>query len=131
VPSYLSAAWLQAFAEALAREPLPEPAEGCRVRQVVVDGPRGDVRYDVGWDGERLGVDLEPGDGPADLVVTVDYQTAAAIAQGRMSAQEGIATGRITLRGSLQHVRAARALLGAIEDRVADLRAATTYDPGP
>jgi hypothetical protein len=131
VPAYLTPEWLNAFAEAVGRDPLPEDTGSCTVRQVVQDGPGGEVRYDVVWDGTRLRVDPHPADAPADLVVTVDYATAAAIAQGHLSAQEGIDAGRIVLRGDLQHVRAARALLDAVDDRAAELRAATTYDPAP
>ncbi|HZJ26953.1 MAG TPA: SCP2 sterol-binding domain-containing protein [Acidimicrobiia bacterium] len=141
MPAYLSPEWCSAFADALSGEPLPDvdgPSAACVVRQCVTGTPFGTVAYDVALRSGRLQVDLEidsdsdiDGADDADVVMQLDYDTAVAVSQGRLSAQEAISAGRIVIRGRLERIVAARAVLTAIADRARNLRARTTYDSGP
>lgn len=132
MPAYLSPEWLSAFADALSTEAPAEIAGSeadCLVRQQVTETPFGTVTYDVALADGRITVNLTPDAATVpDIVLSLAYDTAAAIAQGRLTAQEGISAGRIAVRGELARIVAARAVLGAIADRARKLRADTTYD---
>ena len=96
------------------------------VRQVVTGGPDGDVEYVVRADAGGFSVH-RAGEIEGDVDVVQDYETAAAISQGRLSPSVAFAGGRLKLGGGagmLVDHQDAFAGLGAL---FAQVRADTTY----
>jgi hypothetical protein len=128
---FLSPEWLRALDDA-ARSAGIAPAEGepLVVEQRVRDVPgRGRVTYHLVVDATGARV----ADGPAPdptVVVETDHATAAALARGTLNAQGALAAGRWRLRGTTGRLAARAALLQAIGDVFAAVRADTTF-PDP
>lgn len=125
---FLSPEW---FAEIAAcadeNEALREAAAGpaVSVRQVVRGGPDGDVAYTV-----RLAdgaVTVVPDGDAADLEVTSDYATAAAISQGRLSPAAAFASGRLKLSGQVGVLARRAGVLCGLGDVFGSLRGSTEY----
>ncbi len=74
------------------------PGTELRVRQRVTGGPHGDVEYVLALAGGE--VRFEPA-GPADVELSTDYDTAAAISQGLLSPASAFAAGRLRIGGSV------------------------------
>jgi hypothetical protein len=137
VVRFLSPEWLAAAADALrgagragadgtGADGTGPGAPGLTLQQVVTGGPDGEVAYRV-----RIGpdaVELVPGRGPdADVVFTEDWDTAAAIGEGRLSPQAAFVDGRVRVSGNVALVVAAQEALTAVETALDGVRAATTY----
>ncbi len=108
---------------ATSEEPTGKPFA---VRQVVTGGPDGDVEYVVRADAGGFSVH-RAGEIEGDVDVVQDYETAAAISQGRLSPSVAFAGGRLKLGGGagmLVDHQDAFAGLGAL---FAQVRADTTY----
>lgn len=122
---FLSPEWLAAAADAV-RAAAPGGTDGLTLQQVVTGGPDGDVAYRV-----RIGrdtVELLPGRGDeADVVFIEDWDTAAAIGEGRLSPQAAFVDGRVRVSGNVALVMAAQESLATVESALAGVRAATTY----
>ena len=56
-----------------------------------------------------------------------DWETAAAIGRGELSAQGAFMAGRIRVRGDLPRLVECGGVFGSLDDVLADLRAQTTY----
>jgi putative sterol carrier protein len=96
-----------------------------RIQQVVRDGTDERcyvVRVDDGGVTVRAGRDAD-----AEIVVTEDVATAAAVARGDLSPQEAFMTGRIRVAGDVPALLACYEALGRAGDAFAEVRAATTY----
>ncbi len=125
---FLSSEWLAEMAVVAAESAaLREAASGLElsVRQVVRDGPEGDVAYTV-----RLAdgtVTVVPDDGAGDLEVLSDYVTAAAISQGRLSAAAAFASGRLKLGGRVGALAGHAGVLSGLGDLFGSLRATMEY----
>lgn len=126
---FLSAEWLeQLAATAAASDDLRRAAAATTVtlRQVVTGGPDGDVDYVVRLD--RGTVSVRPGpDGPADVEITEDYATAAAISQGRLTPAAAFAGGRLKLGGRVGLLVEHAPLFAALGGVFAASGAVTTY----
>jgi hypothetical protein len=136
VPSFLSPAWISALAAVLAEATFPaaDSFTSLTVRQVVSTGPHGDeIDYRITLSDRGIGVvsGSAGSDPPADLTLLSDYDTAAAISRGELSAQEALESGRLEVRGRVDRITGARKVLVALGDAARELRASTTYDPGP
>ncbi|HEX5265334.1 MAG TPA: SCP2 sterol-binding domain-containing protein [Acidimicrobiales bacterium] len=108
-------------------EALRRATAGVRVRiqQVVRDGT--DERcYVVSVDDGlvRVRAGREP---DAEVVVTEDAATAAAVARGELSAQTAFMTGRIRVAGDIPALLACYEALGGADDAFAGVRAVTTW----
>ncbi len=123
---FLSPEWLTQLAAAAAESSLRDVAAGLDVsiRQVVRGTPDGDVAYTVRL---REGVVTVAPDGAADVELTSDYATAAAISQGRLSPATAFASGRLKLAGRIGVLARQAGLLSGLGDIFASLRAATEY----
>jgi putative sterol carrier protein len=89
---------------------------------VVQGAPDGESGYEVRiTDGVALL--LRAGSQPADLTITCDYDTAAGIMSGRLSAQAALAAGRVRLSGDLRVLTAVAA--AGVDPLPAELRSAT------
>jgi hypothetical protein len=135
---FLSPDWLAAAADALravravdtahpsGATSADPPSARLTIQQVVAGGPDGEVAYRV-----RIGpdaVELLPGRGTdADVVFTEDWDTAAAIGEGRLSPQAAFVDGRVRVSGNVALVMAAQEALAAVETALDGVRAATTY----
>ena len=123
MPAFLSPDW---FDQALDR-PAPPDERTLVIQQIVVGSPYGDVAYlvVVGAGGawiERPGPGVTP-----DLTLTVDYQTAAAIAQGDLSTQRALMQGRLRVKGSTKALSGRLAELAGLDPMPPELRKNTTY----
>ncbi|MHB8680828.1 MAG: SCP2 sterol-binding domain-containing protein [Acidimicrobiales bacterium] len=123
------AAFNEAAAGVVLAPPGPDAGLAARdgdfaVRQVVRGGPDGERVTTLRVAGGRVSMALGD-DGPADVVVTLDWDDARALSQGRFSATEALAAGRVRVRGDLSVLGAAGAVLDALSPRLEALRAAT------
>ena len=125
---FLSREWLaQMAATAGASEALREAASGLdlSIRQMVRDGPDGDVAYTVRLAGGT--VTVAPGGEGGDLDVVSEYGTAAAISQGKLSPAAAFASGRLKLGGSVGVLAGHARVLSGLGDVFGSLRETTEY----
>ncbi|MEM7274334.1 MAG: SCP2 sterol-binding domain-containing protein [Actinomycetota bacterium] len=122
---YLSDDWLRRADELLADQPPLEAAVA--VGMIVQGGPDGDRRYRMVLGPDRVGVDRSDEVG---VSLTMDWDVAVAIAQGRSSAQRAFLDGRLQLGGDAGVLLGHQKALAAVEDRLGPLRAVTDYDEG-
>ena len=119
---FLSPEWLESMRSATAPA---SPAAALRVRQRVTGGPTGDVEYTMALAGGQ--VTFEAGAGPADVELTTDYATAAAISQGRLSPASAFAAGRLRMSGAVGDLVAPQDALADVGRLLAGVAAETTY----
>lgn len=124
---YLSEAWVEAADVALAdQDPLPVVL---RVGYRVVDGPPDGASvwsHTLVLGPERVGIVgglVEP-----TVTLTMKWEVAAAIAQGRASAQRAFLDGLVQLGGQPDALLGYQDRLSAVEDLLASVRAETTYE---
>jgi hypothetical protein len=110
---YLSAEWFEEMEAALEATVAPAGAaaagEGIVLRQVITGGPDGDVTYRVRVIGGRARLTRAPG--AADATITTDYDTAAALHQGRLTLQDAFQSGRVKVDGNVATLVARQAVL--------------------
>ena len=128
MPAFLSDEWIEAMNSAAAgSDGLRHATAKVRltIQQVVKRGE--DERcYVVRVDHGR--VTVEAGRDPdADLTITEDADTAAAVAQGEMSPQIAFMLGRIRVTGDMPALMASYEALAEADDAFAPVRAATSY----
>jgi putative sterol carrier protein len=119
---FLSGEWLEQLAAAMAGSPSDLRLS---IHQQVTGGPDGDVEYTIRVDGGRATV--ETGPGQADVEMTEDYETAAAISQGRLSPASAFASGRLRLGGAVGALVEHQDAITALGRRLAGLAGGTTY----
>jgi putative sterol carrier protein len=127
---FLSDAWLDELNAAVrGREPRQgeEAADGALVlQQVVTGGPDGDRRYWVRV--ERGSVVFGGGEADAPhATFTQDYETAAALNRGELSAEDAFLAGRVRVGGDVSVLLSHRSVLTGLEDVFAGVRTRTTY----
>ncbi len=127
---FLSAEW---FAE-VARVAPPGATEGPSLvlEQVVHGTPDGEVRYRVIVSGETAHIETAPAQANGasiapDLTIATDWVTAAAVAQGQLSAQAALMAGRLRIRGSLTRLASRSAELADLDPVPPDVRRHTTF----
>lgn len=120
---FLSDAWVAAADAALSRlTPVPGPLV---VAVTVTGGPGGERRYRLVLGPDRVGA--EPGPGPATVAMTMAWDLAVAVNQGRESAQRAFLDGRLTLGGDPVVLLGHAQQLAAVDDALAPLRARTSF----
>jgi hypothetical protein len=119
---FLSPEWLDHLAAVTAGA---SPAADLSVRQRVTGGPDGDVVYTLRLAGG--GVRIEPGTGEADVELVSDYETAAAISQGRLSPASAFAAGRLRIGGSVSALVAHQEAFARMSKLLAGIADTTTY----
>ena len=100
------------------------PATELRIRQRVIGGPDGDVEYVLALAGGEVRFETA---GPADVELTADYDTAAAISQGLLSPAAAFAAGRLRVGGAVSSLVAHQEAFAGIGTRLAGVAEATTY----
>ena len=118
VATFLSDEWIDALGEAAAGASV-DPGITLSVRQVA-----GEAAWTVRVAGGRIAVDRDPA---ADVTLTTDPETAAALVRGELATQDAFAAGRLRLGGDLQKLLAATGALGGLDAAYAGVRASTTY----
>jgi hypothetical protein len=131
VPEFLSEEWLRDLDAAVRAAPHPSTSDPIEIEQVVSGVPRrGEVRYRIVAD--ENGARVINGDDcghAADVRLTTDYPTAAAIAAGRENAQFALAAGRLRLRGNVDALLRHAATVDALGAATSALRGVTTFPP--
>ncbi|HEX7277055.1 MAG TPA: SCP2 sterol-binding domain-containing protein [Acidimicrobiales bacterium] len=118
---FLSPEWLDSLRAATADA---APGTDLRIRQRVTGGPAGDVEYVVALAGGQVRVE---GAGPADVELTTDYDTAAAISQGLLSPAAAFAAGRLRVGGAVSSLVAHQDAFTSMGKLLAGVAEATTY----
>ncbi len=121
---YLSDDWL-ARADQLLQHLKPVP-DAVTIGVRVTGGPEGDRRYRLVLGPDRVGLDQAEA---AGATMSLTWDDATAIAQGQSSAQRAFLDGRLKLGGDTGLLLGHQDELNEIDDRLAQLRAATTYQP--
>lgn len=128
---YLSDEWLAAIdGELAARDRLRSgaaAAEGIGLTQVVRATDGGERVYHVTSHGGAVRAGWGPAD-PEDVRVTTDRATAAAVASGSRNAAEAFIRGEVHISGDPARLLAARDLLAALDDVMAEVTARTRFD---
>ncbi len=119
---FLSPEWLEHMASATAGA---SPRATLSVHQRVTGGPDGEVEYTLHLAGGR--VRFEPGPGEADVELVSDYETAAAISQGRLSPATAFAAGRLRLVGSAGSLVAHQEVFADLGRLLAGVADVTSY----
>jgi len=126
---YLSDEWLQTASDALAADPALTAAAAdldLTIQYEVTGSPTGKTAYGV-----RLAngtASIEPGphkDAPVSFAL--DYDTAAAIAKGELSAQAAFMQGKLKLGGDVGVLIRQHAAIDGLSDALADLRGDTEF----
>ena len=126
---YLSLAWLDELSRVVATdESLQRVADDHEigVTQLVAGGPEGDVTYHL----QVAGGEARFGPGPAEpehVRMEQSWDTAVAVATGRLNAQEAFVNGHIRLFGDQQRLLDAQPVFGALDAVFADVRQRTEY----
>lgn len=118
MPEFLSDEWVDALASAAATATVSDDAE-LSVRQVVDD-----TAWTVRVAGGRIAVDRDP---TADVTLTTDRDTAAALVRGELATQDAFAAGRLRLGGDLTKLLAATGALRGLDAAYAQVRDTTTF----
>ena len=123
MPGYLSEKWIEEADAALrASELCTSEGDSFAVEQRV-----GEVVFHMEFDENGARVGLGPATDPA-VVFCQSWDTAVAIAQGKLSAEEAVLNGEITFEGDPMALLSHRRLLTHAEDVFADVRARTAWD---
>jgi hypothetical protein len=141
VPRFLTSEWVAAFNLALdgveinpddTRPSLVAESGSFSVEQVVANVPpsHGTVRTVLtvapGTLTLRL-VDQDSEESGANVVVSLTYDAATALAQGALDPARALGEGRIRVHGDLAVLVASQAILAAATRRLEDLQSVTTY----
>ena len=126
MPRFLSPEWFDA-AVADPAEAAGPTADRLVIQQTVTDTPDGDVSYLVVVEGDSARLARAGGSDTPDLTITTGWATAAAVAQGQLSAQRALMDGHLRVRGDLNRLAAATERLKGLDPLPAELRESTTY----
>jgi putative sterol carrier protein len=129
VVRFLSDQWVAALDEAAAADDhVQKAASGMRltIQQVVTRPGRDERRYSIEIDDGR--VRLSPGRADdADVTITEDYDTAAALAQGVTTPQDAILAGRVRVRGDVGALLKGQEVLERVRASFEVVRAGTEF----
>jgi putative sterol carrier protein len=129
MPRYLSPEWFAAAQHAAAgNAALQTATAGAHVvvEHEITGGPDGDVRFHVVVDHGRVEIVNAPAEAPTVTFVQ-NYETAAAIGRGELSAQGAFLTGNLRVRGDLPRLVDELDAFGGVDDLFDGLRAQTDY----
>ena len=122
---YLSDEWVAAADAGLAD--VPPLDTGVRIGFRVREGARSEATHDHVLVLGPLRTGIERGLDGAALTLSLDWDLAVSINRGELSAQRAFLDGQILLDGDPSVLLGHQASLAAIDDRLADLRARTSY----
>lgn len=125
---YLSDEWMAAADTALRASSLPAagPEDRLTVQYEVTGAPGGARKYALTLDEGTVGID--PGPHPdAEVSFTLDYDTAAEIAQGQLAAQAAFMQGRMKLGGDVTVLVRRHELFDHVGDALGELQQRTEF----
>ncbi|HZB70950.1 MAG TPA: SCP2 sterol-binding domain-containing protein, partial [Acidimicrobiales bacterium] len=96
------------------------------VQQVVVDGGGDPVRWALRVHDGRVAVEAGAVTDP-DVTLTTDRATATALARGELAITDAFMAGRLRVAGDLRTLMRAGAVLGALDEAFAAVRARTDW----
>jgi putative sterol carrier protein len=126
---YLSDEWLDAAGTALAGDTTLAAASAdldLTIQYEVTGGPGGKRAYGIRFDHGSAGIETGTHD-DAPVSFTLDYDTAAAIAKGDLSAQSAFMQGRLKLGGDVGVLIRQHAAFDGLNDALAPLRSSTEF----
>lgn len=126
---YLSDAWMDAAAEAVAADASLAAAAAdldLAVNYEVTGSPFGKRRYQLRFDHGSVALVNPPVD-QARAGFSTDYDTAAQIARGELAVQVAFMQGRLKLEGDVAVLVRDGAALDGLDDALAELRSRTEY----
>jgi hypothetical protein len=127
VSEFLSAAWLAELdAAGRAAGPVAEMARFSLTHIVSGVPGRGEVQYVLRFEPEGITVG-GTGTGTGDVMFVTDYETAVALAQGTVNAQQALAQGRLRVRGDIAVLTYNASAVTRYGDVFASVRASTSY----
>ncbi|CAA9232898.1 MAG: hypothetical protein AVDCRST_MAG10-1259 [uncultured Acidimicrobiales bacterium] len=121
---FLSPEWLEHMRVATATA---STVVAVSVHQRVTGGPDGDVEYTMRLGDGAVRVEPGPASPPADVELSSDYATAAAINQGRMSPASAFAAGRLRVGGAVSSLVSHQEAFAEVGKLLARVAEATTY----
>ncbi|HXW33356.1 MAG TPA: SCP2 sterol-binding domain-containing protein [Acidimicrobiales bacterium] len=131
---FLSAEWVDEFNRALedfeAVEDLEARGGSFSIRQVVSDGPDGDVTTTLLVGDGRISMSHgSTGEAIAhpDVTIMLSWPDAVSLTLGSFSPAQAIAEGRVRVRGDLRVLASGQAILLAARPHLESLRADTTF----
>jgi putative sterol carrier protein len=128
VVAYLSDEWLERAGAALAAsDELAERTADLElaIAYEVTGAPSGKVAYTISFDHGTTTLTTGRSDAPVSF--QLDYDTAAEIARGELSAQAAFMQGRLKLVGDVNVLIRDGAVLDGVADALGDLRADTEF----
>jgi putative sterol carrier protein len=123
VARYLSNEWFDQLGAVTGD---PAAAADLVLEHLVTGGPDGNVDYHVRVAGGAATIFRGPAADP-DVTFAEDYDTAAAIAGGRLSAPAALLAGRIRVGGDMAALIAHQDMLSVTDPIPAAVRSSTTY----
>ena len=121
---FLSPEWLEHMRVATATA---STVVAVSVHQRVTGGPDGDVEYTLRLGDGAVRVEPGPASPPADIELSSDYATAAAISQGRISPASAFAAGRLRVGGAVSSLVSHQEAFAEVGKLLARVAEATTY----
>lgn len=126
---YLSLQWIDALsAQVAASQAIADCASEhtIGVTQIITDGPEGDVVYHLQVGDGAASFGAGPAD-PEDVSMRQSWDTAVAVAQGQMNAQEAFINGLIRLTGNQQLLIRSQPVFAALDGVFSTVRSETEY----
>ena len=126
---YLSDEWLELASAALAEDPALAAAAAdldLTIQYEVTGAPGGKRAYGIRFDHGSAAVEVGAHD-DAPVSFTLDYDTAAAIAKGELSAQAAFMQGRLKLGGDVSVLIRQHGAIDGLSDALGPLRATTEF----
>lgn len=123
MPAFLSPEWLRQATGG----PHSRTENSLAIEQHIPDSPFGPVSYLVVIDGDQAWIEPAGNGTEPNLTITVGYETAAAIAQGKVSTQRALMDGRMRIRGSAKPLAGRSADLIGVDPLPPGLRENTTF----
>src|SRR4051794_4534822 len=126
---YLSLDWIEELTRTVAASPTMARVAAeheIGITQVVSDGPEGDVTYHLQVDAGTARFGAGAAD-PEHVRMEQTWETAVAVATGRLNAQEAFVNGHIRLFGDQQRLFDAQPVFGALDAVFSDVRERTAY----
>lgn len=126
---YLSPEWIAAADEALAAawQQVGDKGTGAVLLWQVGGAPEGKVTFTVRFGPSGAGFGQGAPDVEPDATLSLDYDTAVAIARGELSPQVAFMQGGLKLGGDVMVLVASAPGLAALGDAFAELRQQTEY----
>ena len=121
---FLSREWLENMRMSTSTA---SPTVEVSVHQRVTGGPDGDVEYTLRLGDGEVRVEPGPASPPADVELSSDYDTAAAISQGRISPASAFAAGRLRVGGAVSSLVSHQEAFAEVGKLLAPMAEATTY----